>query len=88
MSPDICPQCGAIVPAKKKSCPECGADEHTGWSDAATADRLGIPDDHFNYDDFVKEEFGPRRIKPRGIHWIWWLTALALIGLFLVFYFH
>ena len=50
--------------------------------------RLGIPDDHFNYDDFVKEEFGPRPIKPRGIHWIWWLTALALIGLFLVFYFH
>jgi len=88
MAPDICPQCGALVPANKKSCPECGADEDTGWSDSATADRLGIPDDNFNYDEFVKEEFGPRRIKPRGIHWIWWVTALALIGLFVWFYLH
>jgi RNA polymerase subunit RPABC4/transcription elongation factor Spt4 len=88
MSPEICPNCGAVVPCGAKSCPECGADEKTGWSDSATADRLGIPDDDFDYDKFVQEEFEPPRVKPRGILWLWWVTALALIGLFLLFYFH
>ena len=79
MTPETCPNCGADVPHGAKSCPECGADEKTGWSDSAYADRLGIPDDNFDYEEFVKEEFGPPRVKPRGIHWIWWVTALILV---------
>jgi len=84
--PETCPNCGADVPAGAKSCPECGADEQTGWSDSAYADRIGIPDDNFDYDKFVKEEFGPAPVKPKGIHWLWWMTAVVLIGLFLLFY--
>ena len=87
MSPDICPNCGAVVPPKAKSCPECGSDEKTGWSDSANADHLGIPDENFDYDKFVKEEFGPASSKPRGVHWVWWLTAILLIGLLLFFFF-
>ena len=87
MAPETCPNCGADVPRNAKACPECGSDESTGWSDSAYASNLGIPDENFSYDEFVKEEFGTKRVKPRGIHWIWWLTALALIGLFLIFYF-
>jgi RNA polymerase subunit RPABC4/transcription elongation factor Spt4 len=87
MTPEICPNCGAIVPPRAKACPACGADEATGWSDSATADRLGIPDDNFDYQRFVKEEFSPPAVKPRGLRWLWWVTALALIGLFLFFYF-
>ena len=34
-----------------------------------------LPDEEFDYDEFVKEEFGTGRAKPRGIHWLWWLTA-------------
>ena len=79
MPPDTCPNCGADVPHNAKSCPECGVDENTGWSDSAYADRLGIPDDNFDYDKYVKEEFGPSSVKPRGIHWIWWVTALLLV---------
>jgi hypothetical protein len=86
MAPDTCPNCGSDVPPNAKSCPECGADEKTAWSDSACADRLGIPDDNFDYDKFVKEEFGPSRVKPRGIHWIWWVTALLLVLLFLLFF--
>lgn len=74
-----------MVPPKAKACPGCGSDEKTGWSDAAHADNLGIPDEDFNYDHFVKEEFAPRSPKPHGIHWVWWLTALLLVVLFLIF---
>lgn len=88
MSPDTCPNCGGDVPRGAKSCPECGADEATGWSDSAYADRLGIPSDDFNYDKFVKAEFSPSPVKPHGIRWVWWVTALLLILLFLFFFFH
>ena len=87
MSPEVCPNCGAVVPRKAKVCPGCGADETTGWSDTAYADNLGIPDEHFDYGEFVKEEFG-RSPKPRGIHWVWWLTALVLVVLFLFLCLH
>lgn len=80
---EVCPNCGAIVPRKAKCCPECGADEETGWSESAQAANLGIPDDKFDYDEFVKEEFG-HNPKPRGIHWIWWITAIILLLIFLL----
>lgn len=86
MSPEICPNCGAEVPRGAKCCPECGADEETGWSGSAHADNLGIPDEKFDYDRFVKEEFGGER-KPRGVSWLWWITALILVFLFLFFWF-
>ena len=85
MPPEICPECGAIVPRKARACPDCGADEQTGWSERAQAQRLGLPDDDFNYDEFVKEEFGERReirVKPRGINWLWWSVAVLLLALF------
>ena len=89
MPPETCPHCGADVPRNGKACPECGSDEKTGWSDSAHASSLGIPDEDFDYNEFVKEEFGAGsvRVKPRGIHWAWWVTALILLGLFLLFYF-
>jgi hypothetical protein len=88
MPPEVCPNCGADVPPTAKACPECGADEQTGWSDTPHVGNPNIPDDEFDYDEFVKEEFGQGsgRIKPRGIHWLWWATALVLIGLFVLFY--
>jgi uncharacterized membrane protein YvbJ len=89
MTPETCPHCGADVPRQAKACPACGADETTGWSESAQAGNLGIPEENFDYDEFVKEEFGTGsgRVKPRGIHWLWWVTALVLIGVFLLFFF-
>lgn len=86
MAPENCPNCGADVPRHAKACPECGADEKTGWSDSAYAENLGIPDENFDYDRFVKEEFGGTP-KPRGISWLWWTTALVLVLVFLFFFF-
>ena len=80
MAPEICPNCGAEVPPKARACPECGADEQTGWSERAAAQRLGLPDDEFDYDEFVKEEFGSEKkpLRPR-IGWFWWLVAIGLL---------
>ncbi|MCX6892429.1 MAG: zinc ribbon domain-containing protein [Verrucomicrobiota bacterium] len=85
--PYTCPNCGAEVPRKSRACPECGADEHTGWSEAARSDGLGLPDESFDYNDFVKREFGGEKPVPRGIHWFWWVVALALVAAFIAFWF-
>ncbi len=79
MPPETCPNCGAEVPPNARACPDCGADEQTGWSDRATAQRLDLPDDEFDYDEFVKEEFGTEsKARPRGLGGFWWLVALLL----------
>lgn len=82
-----CPNCGAEVPPRAKACPECGSDEQTGWSGAAQTGGLDLPDEEFNYDEFVHREFGDKRPVPRGIHWFWWVVAILVLGAFLVFWF-
>jgi hypothetical protein len=84
--PDVCPNCGAEVPPRARACPECGADERTGWSEAARTDGLDLPDQNFDYDDFVKREFGDKSPVPRGVHWFWWVIALALAAAFITFW--
>ncbi len=87
MKPDVCPHCGAVVPDDARSCPECGSDEETGWSDRAQAQRLDLPDDEFDHDEFVKNEFGSKssassRIKPAGLRWLWWIVGILLLVAF------
>jgi hypothetical protein len=88
MSPEVCPNCGAEVPRNAQACPGCGSDESAGWSETAYASNPGLPDEEFDHNDFVKEESGSGHARPRGIHWLWWLTALILIVLFLMFCLH
>ena len=38
-----CPNCGTEVPIKAKSCPDCGSDEKTGWSEDTIYDGLDLP---------------------------------------------
>ena len=83
MSPDVCPCCGAEVPPNAKACPECGADEDTGWSEEAGTEGIGLPDENFDYEEFVKREFGGgKNPKPRGIPWFWWVVAILLVAAF------
>ena len=57
--PGVCPVCGDDVPAGARACPECGADERSGWKeDAELHDALDLPDEEFDYGDFVEKEFG------------------------------
>ena len=63
-------------------CPKCrsGTDDEVegDWQ----ADGADIPDDgeDFDYAEWEKKEFGrTARVKPHGLHWIWWVTGLLLV---------
>jgi hypothetical protein len=82
-TPDNCPVCGEDVPRGAAACPECGADHLSGWrEDADTTGGLDLPDEEFNYDEFVKKEFG-NEVKPEGISWAWWAAAVAALLAFI-----
>lgn len=66
--PAECPVCGAGVPREARACPECGADERTGWNEEATRyDGLDLPDTAFG------DAPPNRRGAPR-----WWIVAAVL----------
>jgi hypothetical protein len=78
-TPETCPVCGEDVPRDTLACPQCGADQNSGWrEDADTYDGVDLPEHDFNYDDFVKQEFGSQA-KPTGLKTIWWIVGIALI---------
>ena len=83
-APEMCPVCGENVPRGALACPECGADHRSGWKeDAGAYDSAGLPDEEFDYDEFVAEEFGTGH-KPKGIATTWWIAAIVLICALLV----
>lgn len=81
--PEVCPNCGADVPPGARACPECGSDEQTGWSTEAERGALGIPDEDFDYEEYVQREFGGKKPAKQRIHWVWWLVTVGLVLLFL-----
>lgn len=91
MAPDLCPNCGAIIEDERAvACPECGADENAGWNDRATAQRLDLPDDEFDYDGFIENEFASKSSNPlkvEGISWATWIVAIIVLLLLLRYFF-
>src|SRR5437660_11168566 len=78
-TPELCPVCGEDIPRRALACPQCGADHNSGWrEDADTYDGVDLPDNDFNYDDFVKREF-ESRAKLLGLNTIWWIVTIALM---------
>jgi hypothetical protein len=67
------------VPEKAKACPECGSCEETGWSDSGKCDSLGIPDDSFDYNEFVENEFGPKKSGAQAPAVFWRIVAVVLL---------
>lgn len=83
--PKMCPVCGEDIPPGASACPECGADHRSGWrEDSETYDALDLPDDDFNYEEFVEQEFGSSQRPP--IKRVWWITAILLIATFIAIY--
>jgi hypothetical protein len=80
-SPETCPNCGAAVPRDAPACPECGSCEETGWSAGARSGQLGLPEEDFDYSDYVKREFDDGNRVPRGISRFWWIIAILVLVL-------
>jgi hypothetical protein len=77
--PEICPVCGEDVPRNALACPECGADDASGWKEDATLyDAVDVPSEEFDYAQFVQEEFGSAAHVVRSPR-SWILVAIVLI---------
>lgn len=81
-APDECANCGATIPRGAKACPECGADERTGWreNDATRYDGLDLPESAFEDDEAPARAISrrPPTRRVNGIAWYWWVVGVAL----------
>jgi hypothetical protein len=78
--PDECAQCGAAIPRTARACPECGADERTGWREMSVYDGLELPDEGGSGETDSHPGTQVRRIN--GVAWYWWCVAIAVVLLF------
>ena len=77
-SPETCANCGAAIPRDARACPECGADERSGWRETSIYDGLDLPDTGFAD---VAEPSAPRR--RYSLAW-YGLAALVLLAALLI----
>ena len=76
--PGQCPACGEWVPRGAAACDDCGACAKSGWSGDTHEDGLDLPDDEFDYDEFVAREFGGKPMRNPHIKKLWVWVALIL----------
>ncbi|WP_193211478.1 hypothetical protein [Luteolibacter marinus] len=55
-----------------------------GWEQDSKLDALGLPDEDFDYDEFIAREFGGKPHRRTGVKWYWWATAVILLGLIIL----
>lgn len=82
-APSECPVCGASVPPNSRACPECGADERTGWNEDDTRyDGLDLPDSAFEDNARPVNRPAARSTpQPNGIPLFWWVVSLGMLAL-------
>ena len=78
----ICPGCGVEVKVGSPGCPKCNNLDPWEIEENGAHDGLDLPDDDFDYDEFVEKEFSDRLPK-RGKALFWWITAVILLIAFL-----
>ena len=77
--PDFCPVCGEEISPNAKACPECGADERSGWNEEALLyDGLDLPD--HAWDDDPPLNRGSRDATGLALGWRL-IAALILLAL-------
>jgi len=78
--PKECANCGTKIPRHAKACPECGADERTGWREPSVYDGLELPDAAWEESDSPGKPRPPDR-RVNGVAWYWWCAGVALLAL-------
>lgn len=88
----MCPTCGSEV-VVGEACPGCvparvkrkekrervPRRKQRSWEQDSIYNGLAIPDDEFDYEEFIEREFGNKPHRQIGIKWYWWVTALVLL---------
>lgn len=73
--PDECANCGADIPRNARACPECGADERTGWRETSVYDGLDLPGEN-------DESHSEKSRRPVKIFWL--LVGAGLLVFFVM----
>jgi predicted nucleic acid-binding Zn ribbon protein len=73
-APPTCAICGADIPPRSRACPECGADERTGWDEQSIYDGLDLPEDA----DGDTPPPSSRRRRER-LTWFWRIVGVGLL---------
>jgi len=80
----VCPFCEREVRVGQP-CPGCAKKgkkpraKKRSWEQNPAEDGLNLPDDDFDYDEFIAREFGKAPHRTLGIKWYWWVLAVALL---------
>lgn len=77
----LCPGCDREV-VVGKPCPHCAAKKNAAakpWEQEETADGLDLPDEDFDYDEFIGREFGNAPHRKIGIKWYWYGVAVLML---------
>ena len=78
----ICPTCGADAQVGTP-CPGCtkrSSLHRRAWEQRRSLDGLDLPDESFDYEDFVEREFGRGMQARTGLTWYWWLLGVASLA--------
>lgn len=76
-----CPHCGGDIEPDAEVCHHCGSSDDDGWGEPD----LGLDDDEFDYDEFVRDEFSDSSLTTK-LSPMWWWTAAALLALIAGFF--
>jgi predicted nucleic acid-binding Zn ribbon protein len=86
--PRHCANCGTELSPNARACPECGADERTGWRDQDPTDGLDLPDPEDTAEAharFLREmEPPPRQGRTRTKHLLIIAITIAIVAAFLI----
>ena len=76
--PSECANCGTEIPPRANACPDCGADERTGWRENDIYDGLDLTEDAWSDGESNEKPL------PRELPWYWWAAGMAILIGFLL----
>jgi hypothetical protein len=78
--PEECANCGASIPRTARACPECGADERTGWRERSVYDDLDLPESAWEDESSASAKRAAPPARVNGVPWYWWLVGALLLA--------